>query len=45
LVLLKESQLANQIRGVWFGASIPQITHLFLVDDSVVFLKTAESSL
>jgi hypothetical protein len=45
LALLKESQLANQNRGVRFGASIPQITHLFLVDDSVVFLKTTESSL
>ena len=38
-VLLKRAQEENSIKGVSFGSTGPNVTHLLFADDSIVFLE------
>jgi hypothetical protein len=43
--LLKNAQMANEIKGVRFGAYGPHVTHLLFADDSIVFLEASRQNM
>ena len=43
--LLKKAQEEGSIRGVSFGSTSPQVTHLLFADDSVVFLEGSHDNM
>lgn len=45
LVLLKQAQQENEIQGVSFGRTGPNVTHLLFADDSIVFLEASSNNL
>lgn len=42
--LLKNAQEENKLKGVSFGCTGPNVTHLLFADDSIVFLEASQSS-